>query len=96
MNRFCCEEEHRIGAVGVEEIKANSFFEGVDYDHIRYLLSKDSCFASVENLIINRTKTVFLLTVERDLLPFPSRSKALTTPRTLMNSQILTSSRQQV
>ncbi|TWW56388.1 Serine/threonine-protein kinase 38 [Takifugu flavidus] len=32
---FCCEEEHRIGAVGVEEIKANPFFEGVDYDHIR-------------------------------------------------------------
>lgn len=37
MNRFCCEEEHRIGAVGVEDIKANPFFEGVDYDHIRYL-----------------------------------------------------------
>lgn len=35
VNRFCCEEEHRIGAVGVEEIKANPFFEGVDYDHIR-------------------------------------------------------------
>uniref|UniRef100_A0AAX7TIW3 non-specific serine/threonine protein kinase n=1 Tax=Astatotilapia calliptera TaxID=8154 RepID=A0AAX7TIW3_ASTCA len=32
---FCCEEEHRIGASGVEEIKSNPFFEGVDYDHIR-------------------------------------------------------------
>lgn len=35
VNRFCCEEEHRIGATGVEEIKSNPFFEGVDYDHIR-------------------------------------------------------------
>lgn len=34
--RFCCEEEHRIGAVGVEDIKSNPFFEGVDYDHIRW------------------------------------------------------------
>uniref|UniRef100_A0AAV2M1S8 non-specific serine/threonine protein kinase n=1 Tax=Knipowitschia caucasica TaxID=637954 RepID=A0AAV2M1S8_KNICA len=33
--RFCCEEEHRVGAVGVDEIKTNAFFEGVDYDHIR-------------------------------------------------------------
>ncbi|KPP65824.1 serine/threonine-protein kinase 38-like [Scleropages formosus] len=33
--RFCCESEHRIGALGVEEIKSNPFFEGVDYDHIR-------------------------------------------------------------
>lgn len=33
--RFCCEEEHRIGAAGVEDIKTNPFFEGVDYDHIR-------------------------------------------------------------
>uniref|UniRef100_A0A7N6AJC2 Serine/threonine-protein kinase sax-1 n=1 Tax=Anabas testudineus TaxID=64144 RepID=A0A7N6AJC2_ANATE len=33
--RFCCEEEHRIGATGVVEIKSNPFFEGVDYDHIR-------------------------------------------------------------
>ncbi|KAG9353085.1 hypothetical protein JZ751_017661 [Albula glossodonta] len=33
--RFCCEWEHRIGASGVEEIKRNPFFEGVDYDHIR-------------------------------------------------------------
>ncbi|CAB1336874.1 unnamed protein product [Coregonus sp. 'balchen'] len=33
--RFCCEEEHRIGATGVEDIKGNVFFEGVDYDHIR-------------------------------------------------------------
>lgn len=35
MSRFCCEEEHRIGTAGVEEIKSNPFFEGVDYDHIR-------------------------------------------------------------
>ncbi|KAJ8373273.1 hypothetical protein AAFF_G00266840 [Aldrovandia affinis] len=27
--------EHRIGALGVEEIKSNHFFQGVDYDHIR-------------------------------------------------------------
>ncbi|KAI4898494.1 hypothetical protein NFI96_020941, partial [Prochilodus magdalenae] len=33
--RFCCESENRIGAAGVEEIKSNPFFEGVDYDHIR-------------------------------------------------------------
>lgn len=33
--RFCCESEHRIGTTGVEEIKTNPFFEGVDYDHIR-------------------------------------------------------------
>ncbi|XP_062396925.1 serine/threonine-protein kinase 38 isoform X2 [Sardina pilchardus] len=33
--RFCCEPEHRIGTTGVEEIKTNAFFEGVDYDHIR-------------------------------------------------------------
>lgn len=36
VSRFCCEEEHRIGAAGVEEIKSNPFFEGVDYDHIRW------------------------------------------------------------
>lgn len=36
LSRFCCEEEHRIGAAGVEEIKSNPFFEGVDYDHIRW------------------------------------------------------------
>lgn len=39
VSRFCCEEEHRIGAAGVEEIKSNPFFEGVDYDHIRWGLS---------------------------------------------------------
>ncbi|GAB1300807.1 Serine/threonine-protein kinase 38 [Apodemus speciosus] len=33
--RFCCEWEHRIGAPGVEEIKNNPFFEGVDWEHIR-------------------------------------------------------------
>lgn len=44
MNRFCCEEEHRIGAVGVEEIKANPFFEGVDYDHIRCVRFKGELF----------------------------------------------------
>ena len=33
--RFCCEWEHRTGAPGVEEIKNNSFFEGVDWEHIR-------------------------------------------------------------
>ncbi|KAG5837813.1 hypothetical protein ANANG_G00216990 [Anguilla anguilla] len=32
---FCCESDHRIGALGVEEIKSNPFFHGVDYDHIR-------------------------------------------------------------
>ncbi|CAD7672308.1 unnamed protein product [Nyctereutes procyonoides] len=33
--RFCSEWEHRIGAPGVEEIKSNSVFEGVDWEHIR-------------------------------------------------------------
>uniref|UniRef100_A0A8C0KY08 Uncharacterized protein n=1 Tax=Canis lupus dingo TaxID=286419 RepID=A0A8C0KY08_CANLU len=33
--RFCSEWEHRIGAPGVEEIKSNSFFEDVDWEHIR-------------------------------------------------------------
>ncbi|XP_052395064.1 serine/threonine-protein kinase 38 isoform X1 [Carassius gibelio] len=33
--RFCCEADHRIGAAGVDDIKRNGFFEGVDYDHIR-------------------------------------------------------------
>ncbi|MEJ1288039.1 hypothetical protein NN561_019068 [Cricetulus griseus] len=33
--RFCCEWEHRVGASGVEEIKSNPFFEGVDWEHIR-------------------------------------------------------------
>ncbi|KAJ8370196.1 hypothetical protein SKAU_G00102240 [Synaphobranchus kaupii] len=33
--RFCCEGDHRIGALGVEEIKTNPFFHGVDYGHIR-------------------------------------------------------------
>ena len=32
--RFCWEWQHRIGAPGVEEIKNNSFFEGVDWEHI--------------------------------------------------------------
>uniref|UniRef100_A0A452E028 Protein kinase C-terminal domain-containing protein n=1 Tax=Capra hircus TaxID=9925 RepID=A0A452E028_CAPHI len=32
--RFCCEWQHRIGAPGVEEIKNNSFFEGVVWEHI--------------------------------------------------------------
>ncbi|XP_056414361.1 serine/threonine-protein kinase 38 isoform X1 [Hyla sarda] len=33
--RFCCDWEQRIGASGVEEIKTNPFFEGVDWEHIR-------------------------------------------------------------
>ncbi|KAE8622817.1 hypothetical protein XENTR_v10005404 [Xenopus tropicalis] len=33
--RFCCEWEQRVGAPGVEEIKTNHFFEGVDWEHIR-------------------------------------------------------------
>ncbi|KAM5179821.1 serine/threonine-protein kinase 38 isoform 1-T2 [Mantella aurantiaca] len=33
--RFCCESEQRVGASGVEEIKCNPFFEGVDWEHIR-------------------------------------------------------------
>lgn len=42
--RFCCEWEHRIGASGVEEIKRNPFFEGVDYDHIRYIHQSHSLY----------------------------------------------------
>lgn len=52
--RFCCEADHRVGAVGVEEIKRNGFFEGVDYGHIRSvcftsaLNHSDACFGSHE------------------------------------------------
>lgn len=45
--RFCCEADHRIGAAGVEEIKRNAFFEGVDYDHIR---SDALCVFVIESL----------------------------------------------
>ncbi len=51
--RFCCEEEHRIGATGVEEIKSNPFFEGVDYDHIRWGLLPCLCFSSVLTFSVN-------------------------------------------
>uniref|UniRef100_A0A8D1WT34 non-specific serine/threonine protein kinase n=3 Tax=Sus scrofa TaxID=9823 RepID=A0A8D1WT34_PIG len=33
--RFCIDSENRIGNGGVEEIKGHSFFEGVDWGHIR-------------------------------------------------------------
>ncbi|CAF88340.1 unnamed protein product, partial [Tetraodon nigroviridis] len=71
---FCCEEEHRIGAVAVEEIKANPFFEGVDYDHIRYPL----CFGL--NLIPNGTKTKlfsFLLSCRERPAAIPIEIKSI-------------------
>ena len=34
--RFCCEADSRMGACsGVEEVKRNPFFRGVDWEHIR-------------------------------------------------------------
>jgi len=35
ITRFCCGPDKRIGANGVQEIKAHSFFKGVDWEHIR-------------------------------------------------------------
>ncbi|XP_025086392.1 serine/threonine-protein kinase 38-like isoform X2 [Pomacea canaliculata] len=35
IQRFCCDPEHRIGANGPEDIKSHSFFNGVDWEHIR-------------------------------------------------------------
>lgn len=35
--RFCIDSENRIGNSGVEEIKGHPFFEGVDWEHIRYV-----------------------------------------------------------
>ncbi|KAL3841319.1 hypothetical protein ACJMK2_019481 [Sinanodonta woodiana] len=35
IQRFCCDAEHRIGGSGIEDIRAVSFFRGVDWEHIR-------------------------------------------------------------
>lgn len=36
IQRFCCGAEHRLGQEGgLTEIKANAFFRGVDWEHIR-------------------------------------------------------------
>jgi len=35
IQRFCCDDQHRIGTSGPEEIKAHRFFRGVDWEHIR-------------------------------------------------------------
>lgn len=34
IEKLLCEQEHRLGINGVEEIKAHSFFKGVNWDHI--------------------------------------------------------------
>lgn len=34
--RFCCEAERRLGSQkGLEDLKLNQFFRGVDWEHIR-------------------------------------------------------------
>ncbi|XP_021352926.1 serine/threonine-protein kinase tricorner-like isoform X1 [Mizuhopecten yessoensis] len=35
IKKFCCDPEHRLGANGIEEIKSDIFFKGVDWEHIR-------------------------------------------------------------
>uniref|UniRef100_A0A672KGS2 Protein kinase domain-containing protein n=1 Tax=Sinocyclocheilus grahami TaxID=75366 RepID=A0A672KGS2_SINGR len=57
--RFCCESEHRIGAVGVEEIKTNPFFEGVDYDHIRYAVI--ACRQTQIKLVLNNEIIILIM-----------------------------------
>ena len=37
VHRFCCDREHRIGMGGVAEIKEHIFFQGVDWEHIRFV-----------------------------------------------------------
>lgn len=51
LKRLMCDAEHRLGANGVEEIKAHPFFEGIDWKnlrnakapHIADLTSEDDC-----------------------------------------------------
>ena len=35
LKRFLCDAENRLGANGVEEIKAHPFFKGLDWDNLR-------------------------------------------------------------
>lgn len=38
--RFCSEEAKRVGTFGgLEEIKQHNFFKGVDWEHIRFVIS---------------------------------------------------------
>uniref|UniRef100_A0A8C1W026 non-specific serine/threonine protein kinase n=1 Tax=Cyprinus carpio TaxID=7962 RepID=A0A8C1W026_CYPCA len=72
--RFCCEADHRIGAAGVDDIKRNGFFEGVDYDHIR-----SECVTRVFDRKGSDLTMILLSFTERDPLRSPSRSRASTT-----------------
>ncbi|KAK6321081.1 hypothetical protein J4Q44_G00080570 [Coregonus suidteri] len=99
--RFCCEGDHRIGATGVEEIKRNLFFEGVDYDHIRYTgtTNKEQFISkSMRFLYLSGPKVQASLqflhchpTQERDLQRSQLRSKASMTRQTSMSSLSQTS-----
>lgn len=35
IQKICCDPEHRCGANGIEDLKAQVFFKGVDWEHIR-------------------------------------------------------------
>jgi len=36
INKFCCDADRRIGSsMGVDDIKAHTFFKGVDWEHVR-------------------------------------------------------------
>lgn len=40
---FCCEKEQRIGSNGFDEIRNHVFFQGVDWEHIRYCTAVVFC-----------------------------------------------------
>lgn len=104
--RFCCEGDHRIGATGVEEIKRNLFFEGVDYDHIRYtgttykeqFISKSIRFLYLSGPNVQASLQFCVLSpiTGRDLQRSPLRLKASTTRQTSMSSLSQTSFHPQV
>lgn len=37
LKRLLCDADHRLGANGVEEIKAHPFFAGIDWSNMRYV-----------------------------------------------------------
>jgi len=39
IKRWLCEPEHRLGANGIEEIKAHPFFHGIDWNNLRTSVS---------------------------------------------------------